>query len=277
MIGYWSGTVAMPASIEEALSYGLPTEHAVSPCCHIYYPAKGHDGYEMCIGCGTYHSLTAPPPEDVYTSDYWTHEKGHSTLAEQVYNCETHEEGGVSKNQYVLNLIDVTERTYALDIGCAPGSLLRRLREDAGFRHVFGVEMQPEYEDALREIGRPSVLEFGVFPGCTMRHDGDRFSLIVACDVFEHSHEPWPFLLECARLLKQGGQLILMLPLVVPGSEVPERMFAPEEHVFIHSFSNVYALLDQAGFGDMQMSRWCPGHEVLVVRKGEAPEGLRAA
>lgn len=247
-------------------------------CCHDFVPAAEHPEYVRCVSCGTYMSTTAPPTEQVYTADYWSHERGHSTLEEQVYNCEEHLEGGKSKNDFLLSLISVEDCSAALDIGCAPGTLLRRLSQDHWFDFICGIEAVADFGPAIEsEVdGYADGVSFGFFPFVTKEWDGGIFSLIVAADVFEHSHEPWPFLLECSRLLKKGGQIILMMPMVVPGEEVPARMFSPEEHVWIHSMDNLAALLGQAGFHTISFDRWCPGHETVTARKGEMPEcGLK--
>lgn len=249
----------------------------MSVCGHFQTrPAAEHPEYVRCIDCGTYMSTTAPAPETIYTADYWTHERGHSTMEEQVYNCEEHLEGGVSKNQFILDRIAVEDRSAALEIGCAPGALLKRLK-GLGFTWVFANEMNREWQSTVESVaGFEPVWDWGKFPGSSWKTKTLALSLIVAADVFEHSPEPWPFLLECSRLLKKDGQILLMLPIAIPGEEVPCRMFHPQQHIYIHSQSNLTALLAQAGFDRIEYSRWCPGHEVVSARKGTMPEsGLR--
>lgn len=235
-------------------------------CRHRFRPS-GKPDYERCGDCGTYHSLVAPRPETLYTADYWTHERGHSTLDEQVYNVAEYCEGGVSKNECVLSVIcepEGSSEQYALEIGCAPGALLPDIRAK-GYKHIFGVEAHRAFAESIHRIGKPDCLVIGLFPDCTAPHQGDMFGLIVACDVFEHSHDPEAFLAECARLLKAGGQLVLMLPMAI--ADTPERMWQADEHVYLHSFGNFSAMLRDAGFAMNYVDRWCPGHELVSAKK----------
>lgn len=225
--------------------------------------------YERCEHCDTYHSLTAPPPEEIYTACYWDGVT-HSTITDQVYNVDVHREGGLTKSEYVLKLIRTQDRSAAMDIGCAPGVLLRRLREDAGFAWTCGVEFDAAFDDAIRSNGHRDHLLFGGFPQATAELLDESFSVITALDVLEHSHEPQAFLAECARLLKPHGQLILMMPLVEERRAIMPRMFHPIEHVYLHSSRNLLEMLASAGFCGFRLGRWTVGHEsVSAVRRAE--------
>src|SRR5437870_3759646 len=127
-------------------------------CQHIF-AVSDREGYEQCIHCRSYHSTQALPPEDIYRCDYWGAAWGHSTLQEQVYNVDVHEEGGKTKTQFVLDRIQIPqeERKVALEIACAPGSLLKRLKEDAGFLFIVGVETCREWEPTIHETAGAQV------------------------------------------------------------------------------------------------------------------------
>jgi SAM-dependent methyltransferase len=242
----------------------------MKPCPHHWLPCPIPD-YVLCHLCQSYKSLAPADPADLYRHNYWSHERGHSTLREQIHNVNTHAEGTWSKNEYVLNLVDVAEGdASAIEVGCAPGILLGRLKREKGFAKVVGVEVDSDDEADIRDIAGTDVeLRFGLFPASTRSLRPATFALFVALDVFEHSPEPEAFLAEAARLLKPGGQLIIMAPLVGSG-HMPERMFAPAEHVFLHSLSNMAAMLGAAGFGRGGFSCWTEGHEVVQAWRCEA-------
>lgn len=233
-------------------------------CPHMLVPCSVPD-YKLCSLCGTYASTAAVEPSSIYDRDYWTHENGRSTIAEQSFNVDQHRECGVTKNEYVMGLIEGAGGG-ALEIACAPGNLLRRLH-DAGFGPVFGVDVDRAYKDYLQETaGADAHLMFGYFPEVTARINAASFSLIVALDLFEHVHDPALFLRECGRLLRQGGQLVLMLPMVSPCEEVSERFFCPAEHVWVHSVKHVTMMLECAGFEGIEFGRWTSGHETVSAR-----------
>lgn len=240
-------------------------DHRMS-CLHVFVPST-QPLYDECVRCGTFHSISAPPSEEVYTSDYWTHEAGHSTLEEQVYNCDVLEIDGKTKNQFLLDRINVKDRLEALEIGCAPGSMLIRLKYDAGFEYVAGIEFS---EALAKETSCRINHQFPVlgarFPGALSHISRPAFDLILASDTFEHSHEPQAFLAECARLLKPGGQLLMMLPLATM-ELLGTRFFEPTEHVYIHEPSNLATMLYDAEFDQIAFDRWTLGHDTVSARR----------
>jgi len=236
----------------------------IIPCAHNLGPCSVQD-YQICTLCGTYVSMAPVDPAAIYERDYWTHENGRSTISEQSFNVDNHRECGVTKNEYVMGQIEGAGGG-ALEIACAPGNLLRRLH-DAGFTPVFGIDVDRSYREYIQETAGPEAhLMFGYFPEVTARINPGSFSLIVALDLFEHIHDPGPFLTECKRLLKDGGQLLLMLPMVSPGEEVTERFFCPAEHVYVHSVKHVTMMLEWAGFEAIKFGRWTSGHESVSAR-----------
>lgn len=183
-----------------------------------------------------------------------------------MYNLESHKENGRSKNDYIIEHLAVRTGA-ALEIGCAPGSLLRRLFL-AGFERVVGIETSPEWAHVIRAIGEhDDNLLFGYFPEVTRFEPAASFSLVVASDVFEHVPMPTAFLAECARLLEPWGQLLLIAPIIIDGQKPDARFFVGDEHVWLHSADNLAEMCWAAGFVDVELDRWCAGHESLSARR----------
>lgn len=230
-------------------------------CGHEYIPSN-IDGYEVCKLCKTYHSISPQDPRSMYTNGYWAGK--HSSIWEQVWNVDMEIRNGVCKNRFVLDRI-TSNRESALEIGCAPGRLLYWLTYAARFKTIVGIDPGPP--DDIRAAGCfTGPLYTGLFPEITRDWLANSFDLIAATDVFEHTPFPEEFLAECRRLLRPEGQLLLMLPL---SDELPSgsQMFAPEEHVFLHSRENIIGMLKTHGLINTQFSTWTIGHDLISSRK----------
>lgn len=94
-----------------------------------------------------------------------------------------------------------------LEIGCARGWFLE-LAQSRGYS-VVGVE-PGEYGEEARAKGFEVLT--GLFPKVTNHFADGSFDIIVFNDVFEHLPNPIEALVECSRLLADGGMLILNLP-----------------------------------------------------------------
>ena len=133
-----------------------------------------------------------------------------------------------------------------LEIGCAVGFLLRAARE-RGFDAV-GVEMS-EWASAYArdELGLDVVtgrLEDVAF-------DADSFDVVVMADVIEHLTDPRATLREIRRVLKPGGQLLLLTP--DAGSIVARAAGARwwgllDDHYFYFSRTNLRRFLESEDF-----------------------------
>lgn len=237
------------------------------PCKHSFVQ-DSVDDYELCSICGSYRSLTAEDPKQIYTSEYWSGDRHHSTIDDQVHNVDVHKEHGISKNDFVINCIWTQDRSRALEIGCSPGVLLKRLSEQCGFDDVHGIEATDGYKNDIRKhSGEKPKLLFGFFPDDFKDITPSRYSLVLALDVFEHSHDPHGFLSACHRILKPDGQLLLMFPMAVWNVDKSWRFFHPKEHAWIHSMRHMEILLEDAGFVFPRFSSWTIGHDVVTARK----------
>ena len=234
-------------------------------CNHIFKPSE-IDHYEQCEICGSYHSMASDMK--IYSDGYWEHDKGHSTIEEQIYNVDEISINGFTKNGLVLKYCSqrrITSDSSVLEIACAPGILLYRLR--TYFAAVDGIEVDPANKEKILKIaGDNAHLSFGYFPeisqGWKVKYDA-----IIALDVFEHVEDGPAFINECYRLLKPGGFLMLMLPVDFEDCKVPDRMFAHEEHNWIYSDKAIKGLL--SGFDEIVFDKWAEGHDLIVSYKSE--------
>lgn len=98
-----------------------------------------------------------------------------------------------------------------LELGPGPGSITKHLR-DNGCR-VTALEIDPqaiELVAAFCERVIPCNLNDANWPNLLV--DAEKFSVIVAADVFEHLYDPWRALKQTLPLLAADGCLVVSLP-----------------------------------------------------------------
>lgn len=216
--------------------------------------------YEVCSECASMHRIADLAPASVYSDSYWNR-PGCSTLKEQVYNVSQFKnEAGESKIDSVLKYAKGGDR--ALEIACAPGALLNKLHET--YKHVVGIEYDPRYRQEMLDITQGSAaLVFGAFPEVTAKWPEKDWDFICGMDILEHVNDYEAFILECKRLLKADGTLVLMAPLLMEDGLIDEKNFCPE-HIWLHSEKNLKEALGEH-FKTVKFDRWIVGHDLIVA------------
>ncbi len=165
-----------------------------------------------------------------------------------------------------------------LDVGCGSGRWLEAMRE-LGWQ-VEGVDFDEQVVKAATDRGlavRGGSLEQQNFPKAS-------FDAVTLSHVIEHVPDPVRTLTECARILKEGGKLVLWTP---NGSSLGHTIFRqhwrglePPRHLHIFSPGSMRALLNKAGFS--RSSIWTRNsfmiwQHSLVLRKGQSASDLTFA
>jgi SAM-dependent methyltransferase len=232
---------------------------------HQWLPSEYED-YLRCEECQSLKHVNPSIPKETYTSNYWG--TGHvSTMADQVYNLNVHQENGVTKNQYVLDRLPQFSHKL-LEVGCAPGSTAHELLFNDRVGAMLGIEYDRSFVDDIRNIaGQPIPLIIGEFPKATYALKNESFATVLALDVFEHSFYPKEFLEESHRLLGRGGMIFLMLPLVKEDGRLEDNRFRCPEHTYLWSERAMREMLEEVGFSEPIFGAWCPGHNSVIAGK----------
>lgn len=101
---------------------------------------------------------------------------------------------------------NISSSVTALDLGCATGNLLEKLREKGW--NAQGVELAGSAVQTTRQKGfqvHQGTLESASF-------EDDQFRVITSSMVVEHLHDPKRTLAEVHRILEPGGTFILSVP-----------------------------------------------------------------
>ena len=226
---------------------------------HRFTPSD-KPGYEVCE-CGTYHSTQLADPKKFYGSNYWTPGAGHSTLEEQIWNVANDPFDGVTKIEKIMSLMET--KGSMLEIGCAPGVLLSRMRRK-GY-DVWGIEPDPQVVKEVVDVSgcESSRIVTGFFPDVEL--PDMKFDYVVAMDVLEHIEDYKVFVTAADKLIKDGGKFICMSPIIFNG-DYRERDFCAHEHAWIFSFEYITQYFLTV-FKNWYFTKWQTGHEVIVGMK----------
>ena len=147
---------------------------------------------------------------NINTLDYW----------DKVYRREW-ESGEVQGGDYSRNYTVIHEAivrlvpdgSRVLDVGCGPGLLCRRIKQERSAARVLGVDFSPYV--IARNQERDRVL--GVEYCCQDIRTGlpnltGPFDVVTMCEILEHLEEPEAVVAAAMRLLKPGGRFILTCP-----------------------------------------------------------------
>lgn len=140
-----------------------------------------------------------------------------------------------------------------LDVGCATGSFLERMRRRGNWR-VYGAEVNEEAAGYARD-------RFGleIFRGelGAAGYPERSFDIVTLWNVLEHLHSPLDTLAEVRRLLRDDGVLILTVPNV---DSLDARIFGncwigldPPRHLYGFSARTVRQLLREAGLATTEI------------------------
>ena len=110
-----------------------------------------------------------------------------------------------------LALATVASPRRVLDLGCGTGYLVRALAghyPDA--ERLVGIDAAPEMVRAASATTHDDRLTFAVGVAEQIGHPDETFDLIVSTTSFDHWSDQQAGFIECARVLRPGGQLVLV-------------------------------------------------------------------
>ena len=229
-----------------------------------FKPALECEGFFFvsCKRCGLVQRNPQPVREEiiaryssVYGKDYLSYEIKNEAAFLNLQLLALKDAGffKLEKKFFLYAGADADKTPSVLDIGCATGSLLARLRE-TGWR-VTGVEISPAAGYARNERN----LDIRSLPLEENNFSTGSFDVVLASHLIEHLNAPRDFLAEVYRVLKDGGYLFITTPDI---SGFQARIFkgrwrsAIFDHLFLFSKRTLTKMLLNAGFQIERCRTW---------------------
>lgn len=98
-----------------------------------------------------------------------------------------------------------------LDVGCGTGYLLHLLAERyPNAREFAGIDAAPRMVEVARTVARDDRLSFTSGVAEKLGYPDRTFDLVVSTTSFDHWSDQQAGLVECARVLRPGGHLVLV-------------------------------------------------------------------
>jgi SAM-dependent methyltransferase len=125
----------------------------------------------------------------------------------------------------------IRKHEYVLDIGCGEGHLAEPVL--ARGAKWTGLEINPRCCQVMKERGLDCIC--GTLE--TVELPGDSYDTVIASQVIEHTSDPKSFLMNCVRLLRPGGRVLISTP------NVTSRYRSRYDREWIHWFVPYHQVL----------------------------------
>lgn len=211
------------------------------------YGFEGTFSYVRCTECGLVYMNPQISLGDIgkfYPDDYGPHqvesEKKRSHKRPLITKFK--------KNPFAACVFcKLTRESQLLDVGCGSGKFLNEIRIATGCQ-VYGVDTS---KVAARTAKENYSLE--IFTGMLTEvpFPDNHFDVITARSYLEHVNNPSEVMLKLFRLLKQGGDLVIITPNF---DSLNSKMFKDKwyaldcpRHLYIYSAKTITKLLEKSG------------------------------
>ena len=166
-----------------------------------------------------------------------------------------------------LDHVDFSDGMVMLDIGCGGGATLKRLLKRSPEGMVYGIDISEESVVKAKNVNK-QLLNKQVFvrqgSADSLPWKDQKFDVVTAVETVYF----WPNLPQCfqevKRVLKPGGQFAIMLE-VIEGDSIWTNVV---EGMTVYSPEMLKDMLEQAGFGDVEVFRKKPSYATIKgIRK----------
>lgn len=157
--------------------------------------------YSRCRACGFSFANPVPPSEVIsafYNSSFYSNYRRleqNRIMLDKYFSVSI----GVDTMQHLGTWLGDDKTVKVLDYGCGPGTFLAILRDQFGFSHLEGIELNKE----SLEVAKHSYALNLHASHEELSHSS--YDYVVLLEVIEHLPEPDTWLSQVATLLRPGG------------------------------------------------------------------------
>jgi 2-polyprenyl-3-methyl-5-hydroxy-6-metoxy-1,4-benzoquinol methylase len=201
--------------------------------------------FVRCASCGLVY-VNPQLDESVVVDQYRS--AGTSDLWFDVLTSARQQELDRAKFSYILDRLEPYEDGgRLLDVGCSIGLFLDLARQRGW--HGTGLELASRAREYARTTFELEVLDV---PLAEAGFADGTFDAVTLLSVLEHANDPRALLTDCARVLRPGGALYVVVPnvesLACRVLREHARTFDGRNHLVYFSRSTLTAMLERTGF-----------------------------
>lgn len=239
---------------------------------YAYTPDGGTRGLKVyvCAHCG----LTQSAPRIARTKDR------HAAAVSGGADWGNVRYGKGFRTRQALDAIarhaDLNAPLAVLDVGSNRGSFARALLDGAPNAALTALEPDERYADSSAGLERTQLVQARTE---NFHFDDGRFDIVHSCHTIEHLGEPFAALIDHARVLKDGGLLVIDAPntMLLGGEDIVEEWFI-DKHLFHFSARTLSRMIEAAGFTIIEQNDPADAINLLfVARKTGTPNTAIAA
>jgi SAM-dependent methyltransferase len=171
---------------------------------------------------------------------------------------------------------DLAAPLAVLDVGSNRGSFARALLDAAPRVALTALEPDERYADSSAGLERTALVQARTE---NFHFDDSRFDIVQSCHTIAHLGEPFAALIDHARVLKDGGLLVIDAPntALLGGEDIVEEWFI-DKHLFHFSARTLARMIEAAGFTIIEQNDSTDAINLLfVARKTGTPNTVIAS
>lgn len=149
-------------------------------------------------------------------------------------------------------VLEMPHNHKILDVGCGRGAYLKDVHKLRPDLELYGVDIG-DVEEYL-----PDYINFKKSSGDNLPFENEKFDLIICFHVLEHVLNPYEFLKEFHRVLKNDGFVYIEMPYYKTTS-IPDgnlNFWSDPTHIKPYTYRSVERMLKESGFEVVEIKIW---------------------